>query len=161
MFILGAGPAEKNTTTASRTTSFIVPAVLLPSIQHFEKYYQASHNGRKLTWLYNLANAEVKLNYLDKAYQVTMSVHQLAILLCFENENSLKMDYLEKATGLSGELLFRNIRALADSNILSTADKNAINEGTEVALNLQLSSKRLRFRVNTPQLNRHTSSNIA
>ncbi|VDN32963.1 unnamed protein product [Gongylonema pulchrum] len=68
-------------------------------------------------------SAEVKLNYLDKAYQVTMSVHQLAILLCFENENSLKMDYLEKATGLSGELLFRNIRALADSNILSTADK--------------------------------------
>lgn len=37
------------------SVGFIVPPVLLPSVQEFERFYQTSHNGRKLTWLFNLA----------------------------------------------------------------------------------------------------------
>uniref|UniRef100_A0A914RQK2 Cullin protein neddylation domain-containing protein n=1 Tax=Parascaris equorum TaxID=6256 RepID=A0A914RQK2_PAREQ len=66
---------------------------------------------------------EVKLNYLDKQYQVTMSVQQLAMLLCFESKNTLPLSYLATATGLTGELLVKNVRAIADSGILSVHDK--------------------------------------
>lgn len=52
-----------------------------------------------------------------------MSVHQLAILLCFETRDSLSLTYVERATGLSDELLNRNIRALVDSGILIMAKK--------------------------------------
>ncbi|EFO28164.1 hypothetical protein LOAG_00325 [Loa loa] len=149
-----SGTDGKDSTTAVQVTGFIVPPVLLPSIEHFEKYYQASHNGRKLTWLFNLASVEVKLLYLDKVYQVTMSAHQLAILLCFETRDSVTLSYIEKATGLSDELLSRNARALVDSGILIMT-KAAMNEVSDVALNLTLTSKRLRFKVLVPQLQRH------
>ncbi|VDM94477.1 unnamed protein product, partial [Onchocerca ochengi] len=145
----------KDNTAAVQVTGFIVPRILLPSIEHFERYYQASHNGRKLTWLFNLSSVEVKLHYLDKVYQVTMSAHQLAILLCFEAKDSLALSYIEKATGLSDELLSRNARALVDSGIL-IMQKKEMNEVNEVALNFTLTSKRLRFKVLVPLLQRHT-----
>ncbi len=63
------------------------------------------------------------MHYLDKMYQVTMSVHQLAILLCFETRDSVTLSYIEKATGLSDELLSRNARALVDSGILIMVKK--------------------------------------
>uniref|UniRef100_A0A0R3S5F6 Cullin-2 n=1 Tax=Elaeophora elaphi TaxID=1147741 RepID=A0A0R3S5F6_9BILA len=144
----------KDSTAAVQTTGFIIPPILLPSIEHFEKYYQASHNGRKLTWLFNLASVEVKLHYLDKVYQVTMSAHQLAILFCFETKDLVTLSYIEKATGLSDELLSRNARALVDSGVLIMANKE-MKEDSEVALNLTLTSKRLRFKVLVPQLQRH------
>lgn len=65
----------------------------------------------------------MRLNYLDKVYLVTMTTHQLAILLCFETKDSVTMDYIEKATGLSGELLTRNVRALVDANLLLMSEK--------------------------------------
>lgn len=52
-----------------------------------------------------------------------MSAHQLAILLCFETKDSVTLNYIEKATGLSDELLSRNTRALVDSGILIMATK--------------------------------------
>uniref|UniRef100_A0A915Q330 Cullin family profile domain-containing protein n=1 Tax=Setaria digitata TaxID=48799 RepID=A0A915Q330_9BILA len=143
----------KDSASSIQVTGFIVPAILLPSIEHFEKYYQASHNGRKLTWLFNLASVEVKLHYLDKAYQVTMSAHQLAILLCFETKDSVPLRCIEKETGLSDDLLSRNARALVDSGILLMTKQ--MNEENEIALNLTLTSKRLRFKVLVPQLQRH------
>uniref|UniRef100_A0A915AFR3 Cullin-2 n=2 Tax=Parascaris univalens TaxID=6257 RepID=A0A915AFR3_PARUN len=136
------------------SVGFIVPPVLLPSVQEFERFYQTSHNGRKLTWLFNLATVEVKLNYLDKQYQVTMSVQQLAMLLCFESKNTLPLSYLATATGLTGELLVKNVRAIADSGILSVHDKDSLNGDSEVSLNFAMSSKRLRFKIVTPQMQR-------
>ncbi|VDM96100.1 unnamed protein product [Thelazia callipaeda] len=152
--ISASGIDVKEHANSVQTTGFIVPPILLPSIEYFEKFYQASHSGRKLTWLVNFANVEVRLHYLDKIYQVTMSAHQLAILLCFEMNDSVQLGYLERATGLSGELLSRNIRALVDSGIL-VLTKTETNDGNEVMLNKKLVSKRLRFKVVVPQLHRH------
>ncbi|VDM42288.1 unnamed protein product [Toxocara canis] len=146
------GPSSSGSGVPS--VGFIVPPVLLPSVQEFEHFYQASHNGRKLTWLFNLATVEVKLNYLDKQYQVTMSVQQLAILLCFESNNSLPLSYLSTATGLTGELLVKNVRAIVDSGLLSVHDKDSISDSTEASLNFAMSSKRLRFKIVTPQMQR-------
>lgn len=55
-----------------------------------------------------------------------MSVQQLAMLLCFESKNTLPLSYLATATGLTGELLVKNVRAIADSGILSVHDKVCI-----------------------------------
>lgn len=52
-----------------------------------------------------------------------MSAHQLAILLCFKSKDLVTLNYIEKATGLSDELLSRNIRALVDSGVLIMAKK--------------------------------------
>ena len=36
-----------------------------------------------------LISGDVRLNYLDKSYTITMSIHQMAILFCFEDKDTV------------------------------------------------------------------------
>jgi hypothetical protein len=62
---------------------------------------------------------------LDKAYQVTMSVQQLAVLLCFATQNTATIADLESETQLSGDTLFKVLRTVVDTGILVCADLKA------------------------------------
>lgn len=70
----------------------------------------------------NFLAAEVKLTYLDKMYLVSMSVHQLAILLCFEKCDVVAKPYIEKETGLREETVNKNLAVLSDSGLLLKGD---------------------------------------
>ncbi|KHJ75212.1 cullin family protein [Oesophagostomum dentatum] len=62
-----------------------------PSITEFEKYYIGAHNGRKLTWLFNMSHGELRFTYLDKPYLVSMSVHQMSVILCFQDKDTVSV----------------------------------------------------------------------
>ena len=34
-------------------------------------------------------SGDIRLNYLDKSYTITMSIHQMAILFCFEDKDTV------------------------------------------------------------------------
>ncbi|CAJ0955057.1 unnamed protein product, partial [Mesorhabditis belari] len=93
---------EKNT----NETKFILPRDLQPCIDGFEKFYGDTHNGRKLSWLFHLSNAEVRLSYLDKPYVINLSTHQLAILLNLQHKDSITLDLIATDTGLKNNLDF-------------------------------------------------------
>ncbi|PIO64123.1 cullin family protein, partial [Teladorsagia circumcincta] len=135
----------------SETASFILPPILQPSVEAFEEYYIGAHNGRKLTWLFNMSHGELRLTYLDKPYLVSMSVHQMSVLLCFQTKDSVKLSVISLATGISGDALLRNVRSIVDANILTTATKD-LTDTSELVLNKSLTCKRLRFRLATPQV---------
>ncbi|ETN76615.1 cullin family protein [Necator americanus] len=135
----------------SDTTSFILPAILQPSISEFEKYYIGAHNGRKLTWLFNMSHGELRLTYLDKPYLISMSVHQMSVILCFQDKDTISVSDISVATGICGDTLIRNVRSILDANILTTTSKD-LNETAEMSLNKTLTCKRLRFRLTAPQI---------
>uniref|UniRef100_A0A158R5K3 Cullin-2 n=1 Tax=Syphacia muris TaxID=451379 RepID=A0A158R5K3_9BILA len=148
-------------------TTFNIPSMLHPSIQQFEDFYHHSHNGRKLTWLFNLSSGmnfveqiELKLLYLDKVCIVTMTVHQFAILSAFAVENKLDVSKIGDLSGLSGDLLYKNIRALVDAGILLAAEKESIHDNTEISLNMGLSTKRTRIKVMSPQIQRQVEKEV-
>lgn len=68
---------------------FHVPQQLERSIQAFESFYHAQFSGRKLTWLHHLCQGELKFNYLKKPYLVTVQTYQMALLLLFEQCDSI------------------------------------------------------------------------
>lgn len=147
---LSAPQAGTNNGNAD-TASFILPPILQPSVEAFEEYYIGAHNGRKLTWLFNMSHGELRLTYLDKPYLVSMSVHQMSVLLCFQKKDALTLSVISLATGITGDTLVRNVRSILDANILTATNKE-LNESSELALNKALTCKRLRFRLATPQV---------
>lgn len=66
------------------TSSFSIRRELEKSAELFEHYYPEELKGRQLTWLYNLSEGDVQLNYLNKHYTITMGTFQIAILLTFQ-----------------------------------------------------------------------------
>ncbi|XP_071038251.1 cullin-2 isoform X4 [Parasteatoda tepidariorum] len=125
---------------------FAIPLELEKSVQKFENFYNTRFNGRKLTWLHHLCNAELKLGYLKKAYIVTMSTYQMAILLLYEKTDSLSYVDIQENTKLSDEQLSKQIQSLIESKLL-ISNTEKIDSQSSFSLNKDYSNKRTKFKL--------------
>ncbi|CAF0772886.1 unnamed protein product [Brachionus calyciflorus] len=160
--------------------SFSLPQELEKSVKIFEGFYNKSFNGRKLTWMHNLCNADIKLNYLKKHYSVTMGTFQMSVLLGFNNSITLTIKELQETTQLPEKELIRQVQSLIEAKLLMIQEKNEsnetdnnnksqseeINENTLVTLNFNYSNKRTKFKINavvqkeTPQETEMTQTSV-
>jgi cullin 1 len=111
---------------------FIIPAEILPTFNRFQKYYQIKQSGRKLMWLWNYSKNELKTNYLNQKYILMTSSYQMVVLLQYNNNDTLSLDELVAATGLSAETLIQVLSLLVKAKILIN------HEGAQYDLNLGL-----------------------
>lgn len=106
------------------THEFVIPAEILPTYDRFQKYYQMKHSGRKLTWLWNYSKNELRTNYLNQKYILMTSSFQMAVLLQYNNNDTLSLTELVAATSITKELLSQVLALLVKAKIL-------INEETD------------------------------
>ncbi|EFO86912.1 hypothetical protein GCK72_010370 [Caenorhabditis remanei] len=139
--------------TAQDVANFHLPMIFQPVIQEFETFYTGKHNGRKLTWLYNMSQGDVRLTYLDKQYVAQMYAYQIAALLCFERRDTVVVREIGEEIGVSGEYLLKTIRTIIDVSIL-ICDEPTLTIDSPLKLNLSLTSKRMKFRLQAPQVNK-------
>src|ERR1700722_20314372 len=106
------------------TNDFVIPAEIQSTYDRFQKYYQQKHSGRKLTWLWNYSKNELRTNYLNQKYILMTSSYQMAVLLQYNNNDTLSLDELVAATAISKEILSQVLSLLVKAKIL-------INEETD------------------------------
>ncbi|VDL98227.1 unnamed protein product [Schistocephalus solidus] len=75
-------------------TEFSLPSDLLSVNTHFEEFYRAAYNGRRLRWAQSHSTTELRCCYTDKPYVISLSSLNAAVLLLFE---SLDVDQLSVA----------------------------------------------------------------
>jgi len=123
---------------------FVIPADILPVYDRFSKYYQQKHSGRKLTWLWNYSKNELRTNYLNQKYILMTSSWQMAVLLQFNDNDTLSLDELFAATNIQKDILKQVLALLVKAKIL-------INEETDqYDLNPNFKSKKIRINLNMP-----------
>lgn len=128
-------------------TPFALPQQLEKSVQMFERFYHDKFNGRKLTWLHHLCQAELKLGYLKRPYVVTVQTFQMAVLLLFEKTDQLSCKEIRETLQLNSEQFKRHAISLIDSKLL-LADTEELDETeTILRLNMDYSNKRTKFRI--------------
>lgn len=71
-----------------------------------------------MTWLHHLCQAELRLGYLKKSYVVTVQTFQMAILLLFENTNTLTCKEIRDTLQLNVEHFQRHAISLVESKLL-------------------------------------------
>ena len=96
----------------------IIPTDIQRTYNRFQKYYQTKHSGRKLTWLWNYSKNELRTNYLNQKYILMTSAYQMAVLLQYNNNDTLSLDELATATNVGKGLLMQVLQPLAKSRIL-------------------------------------------
>ncbi|KAL7280169.1 hypothetical protein ACG7TL_006588 [Trametes sanguinea] len=126
------------------THEFIIPQDILPVYTRFSQYYQQKHSGRKLTWLWNYSKNELRTNYLNQKYILMTSSWQMAVLLQYNNNDTLSLEEIFSATAISKDILKQVLAVLVKAKIL-------INEETDqYDLNPNFKSKKIRINLNTP-----------
>ncbi|KAJ3344326.1 Cullin-2 [Gonapodya sp. JEL0774] len=129
-------------------SEFQLPQELEKSVEQFAMFYNANHNGRKLTWMWHLSKGDLRLNYLDKRYEVNASLYQVGTLLQFNTAESFTFQELRDATRLSVSELKRVLKSIVEVKIFTVSDQD-VSEECVVYLNLDFSSKRTKLKLAT------------
>lgn len=141
-----------------------VPTVNLPdefckSVTTFETFYNNMFNGRKLTWLQHLSNGEIKITFLKKPYIVTCTTYQMAVLLLFNNSDSLSFGDIDANLQLEAKELKRTLQSILDVKLLTKDPSERELSGCTFHLNKDFSNKRTKFKI-TVAVQRETPQEV-
>ncbi|KAH2281404.1 hypothetical protein KXW02_005263 [Aspergillus fumigatus] len=134
------------------TTGFSAPPEIVKTYERFQSFYFDKHNGRKLTWLWQLCKGEVKANYIKNTkvpYTFQVSTFQMGILLLFNENDTLTYSDIQKATSLAPEILDPNLAILLKAKVLLPSPEGAKPEpGTSFSLNYNFKNKKIKVNLN-------------
>lgn len=131
-------------------TNFNPPDEIAQDCERFIRYYKNKHDGRKLTWLWQLCKGEVKTNYVRNArmpYIFQVSVYQMAILLLFNEKDKNTYEEIAETTQLNAEALDPCMGVFLKAKVL-TCPGNKIGPGATYSLNYDFKNKKFRVNLN-------------
>ncbi|XP_036378433.1 cullin-2 isoform X2 [Megalops cyprinoides] len=132
------------------SSTFAIPQELEKSVQMFELFYNQHFSGRKLTWLHYLCTGEVKMNYLSKPYVAMVTTYQMAVLLAFNNGETVSYKELQDSTQMNEKELLKTIKSLLDVKMINhDSKKEDIEADSTFSLNMNFTSKRTKFKITT------------
>lgn len=133
-------------------TKFVPPAELVTANDRFTKFYSNKHQGRKLTWLWQLSKGELKANYIKTGkipYTFQVSAYQMGVLLMFNENDTNSFEEISATTEVSDDQLIPSISILLKAKVLtSTGEKNG--PGAVYNLNYDFRNKKIRVNLNLP-----------
>jgi cullin 1 len=134
------------------TSDFTAPIEINRTAERFQKFYFDKHNGRKLTWLWQLCKGEVKANYIKNAkvpYTFQVSTYQMGILLLFNEADTLSYSDIQKATNLVPEILDPNLSIFLKAKVLTASPEGAKPEPSTIfSLNYNFKNKKIKVNLN-------------
>ncbi|KAJ9066223.1 hypothetical protein DSO57_1011770 [Entomophthora muscae] len=110
-------------------STIIIPKELECDLKLFDAFYNMQYNGRKLTWMWHLfrgkyivfladLSGEVRINYLEKRYEISGTLPHCAILLKYNDHTTYTFGELKTVLMLTDTELSQNLKALLDCRLL-------------------------------------------
>lgn len=137
------------------STNFSAPAEISADCDRFTRYYKNKHEGRKLTWLWQLCKGDLKANYTGAKmpYIFSVSAYQMAILLLFNDKDHQTYEEIASITQLNADVLDGALGILVKAKVItvesgSTADSGKIGPGATFSLNYDFKNKKYRINLN-------------
>jgi cullin 1 len=135
------------------SSTFAPPQVLQKTYERFATFYASKHSGRKLTWLWQLCKGEIKANYIKAMgklpYTFQVSSYQMAILLLFNEADTLTYEEIEEATKLNRDTLEPCLGVFLKAKVLNVSPEGSKPEpGTKYTLNHGFKSKKIKVNLN-------------
>ncbi|KAI1324152.1 Cullin-domain-containing protein [Xylariaceae sp. FL0255] len=133
-------------------TTFNPPAEIQADIDQFTAFYKQKHDGRKLTWLWQLCKGELKTGYCKAAktpFTFQVSVYQMAILLLFNDKDVQTYEDILSATQLTSEYHDAAMGVLVKAKVLlMKPEGDKPGPGKTFHLNYDFKSKKIRVNLN-------------
>ncbi|KAI9249557.1 Cullin [Sporodiniella umbellata] len=102
-----------------------MPPTLVEACERFEKFYFSRHSGRRLTWQPQMGSADVRGTFEKSKHLLNVSTYAMAVLLQFNQHDTLSWQELKTATQIADVDLKRTLQSLACTKykILKKASK--------------------------------------
>lgn len=122
-------------TTGFWPTQSAGECILPPEVEvccaKFRDFYLSTRSGRVLTWQTNMGTADILATFNKRRHLLSVSTHQMVILLAFHGNTSLSFAQLAKVTGIASTDLKRNLLLLARVKLLNKEPRTKKFEDTD------------------------------
>ncbi|QNP95763.1 YALIA101S04e13784g1_1 [Yarrowia lipolytica] len=83
--------------------------------EQFEQYYSKAHSGRKLEWVPNLGNADIRIKFKKKFHDVNVPNPVMPILMLFQDvgDQSISFHRIQMETGIPIPDLKRHLQSVS------------------------------------------------
>ena len=137
------------------TTNYNPPAEITKAKEMFQHFYFDKHNGRKLTWLWQLCKGEIRANYVKMnvktPYTFQVSMYQMAILLLFNDGDSFDYKEMQETTSISDDVMDSALGILLKAKVLLVQPEGAkAQPGSKYTLNYNFKNKKVKVNLNLP-----------
>ncbi|KAK5944582.1 ubiquitin ligase (cullin) of SCF [Knufia obscura] len=134
-------------------TPFTPPTEVNKAVESFRRFYDQKHNGRKLTWLWQLCKGEIRANYVKQQkvpYTFQVSTYQMAVLLLFNEQETLDYAEIKEYTQLNDDILEHQVVGiLMKARVLTASpDDGKPVAGTKYTLNTNFKNKKIKVNLN-------------
>lgn len=133
------------------STPFTPPDVLVKAYDRFVQFYNDKHGGRKLSWLWHLCKGEIRANYIKNGnypYTFQVSSYQMAILLLFNDSDTVLYDDIASTTMLAEETLNPSLSIMLKAKVLLAKPDNKTENGVVYTLNKDFKNKKFKVNLN-------------
>ncbi|KAK3706381.1 ubiquitin ligase (cullin) of SCF [Vermiconidia calcicola] len=134
------------------TTPFVPPQSIVKTYERFQNFYSNKHGGRKLTWLWHLCKGEIRANYVKMGkvpYTFQVSTYQMAILLMFNDSDTIQYDDIANVTMLQKETLDPSLGIMLKAKVITSSPEGAsMQSGTSYTLNHGFKNKKVKVNLN-------------
>jgi len=138
---------------AAPPSNFNIPNDVIQSVNYFKSFYESKYQGRKLTYLHNLARAEIDSRVVKgKVYKLAVSTYQMGCLLPFNNSDTCTKRDIQDATLLQDLPLKTALLGLIKTKVIDcpVEDCKTWDENTKFMVNLKFASKKMKIACNVP-----------
>ncbi|CAO3599502.1 unnamed protein product [Absidia cylindrospora] len=144
----GAWPLnQKDDQKTLQNQKIQIPTEFEKGITTFESFYGKHHNGRRLLWQWNLARGDLRMNHMDKNYELQVGLYQMMVLLLFNKATLLSVAEITEESGLPLADVKRSLKPLIDIQVLLCEGGGGMNDTSEIRLNNSFTSKRTKIKV--------------
>ncbi|CAL8069060.1 unnamed protein product [Calicophoron daubneyi] len=106
-------------------TTFSIPQELEQCQSAFLSFYHEHHNGRKLSWCFQLSRGELITNYTKTVYTFQVSTYQMSILMLYNSALVLSVSDIQSQTGIEPNLLTQILHILLKAKVLKLDTSSA------------------------------------
>ncbi|TKR67315.1 hypothetical protein L596_023487 [Steinernema carpocapsae] len=133
----------------SQTQLFVIPPVLNQCLDAFNTFYSGQHQGRKLSWLYNMSRGEIVSTCLPRKYTFVTSTPQMTVILKFNDSITQSFGTLREETQLSKDAVLSVVASLVKCDLLrlpnsAKFDPHGIDDSTILTLNENFTNKKMK-----------------
>jgi len=132
--------------------TFTMPPQMERCLTRFASFYSGIHNGRKLSWLYQMSKGEVVTHCFRNRYSLQASTYQMAVLLQYNDQLCYTVQQLQSLTSIPPDMLQQVVGILLRVRLLEADadDPDNISPDTKISLFQAYKNKKLRVNINVP-----------
>lgn len=142
-------------------SNLIMPKELESGLNTFTKFYDTQHNGRKISWLWHLFRGEVRVNFLEKRYDISGTLIHVTILFKYNKSTCYTLSELMSILQLTESEIIQGLKSLLDCRLLLLnglkpnlgPDKKPLyifKPDSRLELNVKFTSKRTKIKLPGP-----------